>query len=103
MELKGRLSTPETGAFVHSVVTLVTGKLARPAEGERAATQGVRAAPRPLRLRLGDAVVAELVAEFMAGTTRKELVDRYGVSLSSVVRLLRAHGARRRTVNMKIK
>ena len=36
--------------------------------------------------------VAELVAAFVAGTTRGELADQYGVSLSSVKRLLRGVG-----------
>jgi hypothetical protein len=44
----------------------------------------------------GDGGVAELVAAFVAGTTREELGARYGVSLSSVKRLLRNTGTRRR-------
>ena len=50
----------------------------------------------PVRLRLGDTTVHAFVAEFAAGATRQELVGRYGVSLSSVKRLLRASGVNRK-------
>jgi len=63
------------------------------ATGDLAATRGVRQVG--VRARLGDAGVAELVDSFMAGTTREDLAAQSGISLSSVKRLLRLHGARR--------
>lgn len=50
----------------------------------------------PVQVRLGDEAVAELVAAFIAGATRAGPADQYGVSLSSVKRLLRSSGIRRR-------
>jgi uncharacterized protein (DUF433 family) len=47
------------------------------------------------RERLSETEVAELVSQFVAGITRQALVERYGLSLSSVKRLLRRHGAYR--------
>jgi hypothetical protein len=47
------------------------------------------------RHRLSEADVAELVGQFAAGVTRTALVEKYGISLSSVKRLLRGHGAHR--------
>jgi hypothetical protein len=61
--------------------------------GEWAARRGARQVG--VRARLGDAGVAELVNSFMAGTTREDLAAQSGISLSSVKRLLRLHGARR--------
>lgn len=47
--------------------------------------------PRQRRLtnRLGDDQVQELVAAFEAGTTREELGKRYGISRTSVAKILR--------------
>ncbi|MEV6013755.1 hypothetical protein AB0M29_44390 [Streptomyces sp. NPDC051976] len=44
--------------------------------------------------KLSDEQVSALIGEFHAGTIRKELAAKYGISLSSVTRLLRKHGAR---------
>lgn len=43
--------------------------------------------------RLGEAGVAQLLARYRRGTTQQELADCYGVSASSVKRLIHAHGA----------
>jgi hypothetical protein len=95
VELRGRLSNPDVRQLVWSVQDLFDGKPDALALGARAATRRELRAPERVRVRLGDAAVAELVATFVAGTTREMLVDRYGVSLSSVKRLLRGSGARR--------
>jgi hypothetical protein len=63
---------------------------------DEAAVTRQHLAPPPVRDRLGDDGVAGLIAAFIAGTTRREPVARYGVSFSSVKRLLRASGVRRR-------
>jgi len=44
-----------------------------------------------VRDRLGEERVQELVASFQAGTAQATLATRYGISLSSVKRLLRKH------------
>jgi hypothetical protein len=95
VELRGRLSNPDERQLVRDVRAVMDGKVAQVASSEQAATYSVRIAPQPVRARLGDEAVAELVAAFVAGTTCQELSDRYGVSLSSVKRLLRGSGTRR--------
>jgi DNA invertase Pin-like site-specific DNA recombinase len=39
--------------------------------------------------RLGEQVIRELIADGRAGATKRELVERYGISLSSVKRILK--------------
>ena len=45
--------------------------------------------------RLTDEAVEWLIAEFLAGTSKRELAERYAVSFSSVKNILRKHGVRR--------
>jgi hypothetical protein len=52
----------------------------------RRVKEGGAGALRPVRDRLGDQAVRELVASFQSGVP---LATRYGISLSSVKRLLR--------------
>ena len=49
-----------------------------------------RTAQRQWRLidRLGEQLIAELVRDRRQGATKQQLADRYGISLSSVKRLL---------------
>jgi hypothetical protein len=91
--LRGRLSNFDVQDFVRDVGLAVSERRPGPSV---AATHGSRSSFEPVRLRLGDEAVAELVAAFVAGTTREELADHYGVSLSSVKRLLRGARVRRR-------
>lgn len=42
--------------------------------------------------RLGRAGIETVARDFLAGTTKPELAERYGVSLSTIKRLLRAEG-----------
>jgi hypothetical protein len=44
---------------------------------------------------LTDADVQSLIGEFLAGTPKWKLADRYAVSLSTVKRILRKQGVRR--------
>jgi DNA invertase Pin-like site-specific DNA recombinase len=48
-------------------------------------------APRRWRLvdRLGEQIIRELLADRRSGATKRELVERYGISMSSVKRILR--------------
>jgi DNA-directed RNA polymerase specialized sigma24 family protein len=91
--LRGRLSNFDVQDFVRDTEPAVSELRSGPSV---AATHGSRSSFESVRLRLGDEAVAELVAAFVAGTTREELADHYGVSLSSVKRLLRGVRVRRR-------
>ena len=53
--------------------------------------QGRLDEPVSVEERLGPAVVAEMVADFEAGTAKWKLAARHGISESSVKRLLRRH------------
>ena len=55
-------------------------------------TPGMR---QRVRDRLTDADIELLIAEFLAGTSKRVLADRYEIGLSSVKNILRKHGARR--------
>ena len=48
-----------------------------------------------VRDRLTDDDVQALIADFLAGVIKRELAERYEVSLSTVKNILRKHGARR--------
>lgn len=50
---------------------------------------------RRVRDRLTDADIERLIAEFLAGTSKRELAERYAISFSAVKALLRRHGVRR--------
>ena len=52
-------------------------------------------APGMRRNRLTDDDIERLIAEFLAGTTKRVLSDRYAVSLTTVKNILRKHGVRR--------
>jgi hypothetical protein len=62
----------------------------------RSPTNDVVTAGRQWRVRdrLSEAQVRQLVEAFQAGTPKHELAERYGISLSSVKRLLRLYQAR---------
>jgi hypothetical protein len=53
--------------------------------------------PRPWQVtdRLSPADIKTLVKSFLAGDTIRVLAERYGISTTSVKRLLREHGARK--------
>ena len=58
----------------------------------RLASQGNKPRPRKLARRLGQEVMDQIVKERLQGATYKALVRKYGVSQSSVQRLMRARG-----------
>ena len=95
MELRGCLSKSEIGRIIQYVQDLIDGKRAPETPRHEAVLPRNHEVRQQVRKRLGDDKVANLVAEFVAGTTKRELVDRYGVSLSSVKRLLRRYRAQR--------
>jgi DNA invertase Pin-like site-specific DNA recombinase len=49
-----------------------------------------------VRDRLTDGDIETLIADFLAGTSKRALAERYEIGMSSVKRILRKHGARRR-------
>jgi DNA invertase Pin-like site-specific DNA recombinase len=57
--------------------------------------------PRNLRDRLEEADVQELVESYQTGSTIRALARRFMISESSVKRLLRQHGVKRRGTNDK--
>ncbi|WP_157431100.1 hypothetical protein [Actinomadura macra] len=64
------------------------------------ATTSVRSQRTPapawrLADRLTEADIANLISSFLGGTTARELAAQYGISLTSVKAILRAHNARR--------
>ena len=66
-------------------------------EPESQANSATGRAPSVWRVRdrLTDDDVLRLIAEFLAGTSKRELAAQYELSLGSVKNLLRKHGARR--------
>lgn len=72
---------------------LLLNVLRRIEQGDQADEPSVRPAePRPRGLTsLTDEDVRQLMASSRAGTTRRKLVERYGISESSVNRLLRKY------------
>lgn len=81
-----------TDALVSAVQQL---RKAQAATGEPAFS--VRSAQSPRQWRVGDrlseADAERLVADFATGTSKRKLAERYGISESSVKRLIRQHGA----------
>lgn len=51
--------------------------------------------PWRVRDRLTDDEVQALCADFLAGTSKRELAERYGISFGGVKHFLRRHGVRR--------
>jgi DNA-binding NarL/FixJ family response regulator len=58
---------------------------------------GVRSTGSPTQWRVGDKLSdtdqERLIAALTAGTSKRKLAERYGISESSVKRLIRRHGA----------
>lgn len=51
---------------------------------------------RYLRDRLSSQQIAQLLADYQAGTARRELAQQYDISIKSVARLAKRHGLRQR-------
>jgi uncharacterized protein (DUF433 family) len=90
-ELKGRLSNPSTRQKLRTIDDLMAGTPV--VKRDRPAVRSVRS--MRVRDRLSETDVDEILSQFVAGMTRQALVERYGISLSSVKRLLRRYGVRR--------
>jgi hypothetical protein len=92
MDLRGQLSNPA----VRDKVDLVDALVTRPPGGQSASHVALRDARRPSIRDTLD--VEEMAQRFVGGSSIKELALAYAISESSVKRLLRARGARRRVV-----
>jgi hypothetical protein len=77
--------------LLRSGVRRLTGQDPSPAEDRQASARTTAKAEAPKRVadRLGDATVRELIDARQAGAKLRELVDSYGISESSVKRLLK--------------
>jgi hypothetical protein len=85
VELRGRYSNPEVREAVALAAQAVAGIKAE----DRQVVSPTP--PRRWRLvdRLGQQVIRQLLADRRAGATKRELVERYGISMGSVKRILR--------------
>lgn len=69
------------------------GQEPEPADATWGRTPGERLRVRD---RLADSDIETLIADFLAGTSKRVLAERYAIGFSSVKRILRKHGVRRR-------
>jgi len=53
------------------------------------------ARPWSIRNRLSNDDILQIIAEFLAGTSKRLLAERYAISVTSVKTILRQHGVRR--------
>jgi hypothetical protein len=88
VDLRGRFSNPEVRAMVVQVAQLAAGINVQEDQRERPALAPQRQRWR-LVDRLGEQVIGDLLRDRHAGATQCALAERYGISLSSVKRLLR--------------
>ena len=88
VELRGRFSNPEVQDLVESV-----GQLTAEINSDHSHTAAPTQAPRRWRLvdRLGEQVIGDLLRDRHAGATHHALAERYGISVSSVKRVMRRH------------
>ena len=91
MELRGRLSNPDLRREL-----ALAARAVAPVEIDHQSTTSPTSARQRWRIvdRLGEQVIHELVRDSRAGTTQPKLADRYGISLSSVKRLVRRSACR---------
>jgi hypothetical protein len=84
VELRGRLSNPAVAALVAAVGQVTAGTTAD-------ASGHATPVPRRWRLvdRLGEKMIRDLLRDRRLGHTQRQLAERYGISLSSMKRILR--------------
>jgi hypothetical protein len=88
VDLRGRLSNPEVRAVVAQATQAVAGVKVDCGDEPSPPAAGPR-----WRLidRLGEEIIRELVRDSHSGATQRRLAECYGISLSSVKRVLRRH------------
>ena len=84
VELRGRYSNPEAREAVKQVAQVIAGI---DLDGSAPSPPQVRR----WRLvdRFGEQIIRQLLEDRRGGATMRELVERYGISMSSVKRILR--------------
>jgi hypothetical protein len=86
-------------ADLHERLAAAVRTVTRRANDDQEAHDGVDSgrAPRVWRVRdrLTDADIEQLIAEFLAGTPKRVLAERYVISIGTVKNILRKHGVRR--------
>jgi DNA invertase Pin-like site-specific DNA recombinase len=90
VDLRGRFSNPEVRAVVGQVAQLADGIKVEEDQQERPALAPQRQRWR-LVDRLSEQIIPDLLRDRQRGTTHRALAERYGISLSSVKRVLRRH------------
>jgi DNA invertase Pin-like site-specific DNA recombinase len=85
----------QVSELVSAVERLRVGDMSEPVRVSVRSADGTRVQQRVMD-RLGEAGVRQLASEFHAGLTTRELAKRYAMSQSTVKRILRKQGVRRK-------
>jgi hypothetical protein len=85
VDLRGRLSNPHYRDIVADTAKVVSGL----GNDDGSTASPVRARHWRIVDRLGEEVARELRRDSRAGTPQRKLAERYGISVSSVKRILR--------------
>jgi hypothetical protein len=88
VDLRGRLSNPAIREVVAHTARAVACEIDA---GQHHSAQPARRRCRRLVDRLGQEVTSDLLRDSCSGISKGLLADRYGISLSSVERILRDH------------
>jgi hypothetical protein len=75
---------------LNTAVSQLPGLTSRPNRNPDPRTTGQTSTPWALNRRLAEETRTAIVAAYRTGTRQQVLADRYGISLSSIKRLLRA-------------
>jgi DNA invertase Pin-like site-specific DNA recombinase len=88
VDLRGRFSNPEVRAVVAQVTQAIAGVKVDSGDEPSPPLSGPR-----WRLidRLGEQIIQEMLHDSHSGATQRSLAERYGISLSSVKRVLHRH------------
>jgi acetyl-CoA acetyltransferase len=91
VDLRGRLSNHQVLEALTLAEQAVATRAVDMGVVESASTSSASLATRPWRVidRLGEKLILDLLADRRAGATKQALVERYGISRSSVKRLVR--------------
>lgn len=89
VELARYLSNKASAETLHRL----HAQIGVPAGRRRARTH--RPQPHATRRRLGQQAVEAVVADYLAGMTTREVAERYGISKTAVIELLRPRGVLR--------
>jgi hypothetical protein len=88
VDLRGRFSNPEVRAVVAKATLSIAGVKVDCGDEASPPLSGPR---RSLIDRLGEQIIQEMIHDSHSGATQRGLAERYGISASSVKRVLRRH------------